>query len=48
MVVVVVVETAVAVTSVLVFIGILLLICLKSMQVHFLLLLPVDSGYFGD
>ena len=45
---VVVVVTAVTVTAVSGLIEVLLLICLKSMQVYFLLLLPVDSGYFGD
>ena len=45
---VVVVVTAVTVTAVLDLIEVLLLICLKSMQFYFLLLLPFDFGYFDD
>jgi hypothetical protein len=47
-VMVLVVVIAVTVTAVWVLIEILLLPCVKSMQVYFLLLFPVDSGYFGD
>ena len=43
-----VVVIAVTVTTRLVLIGILLTVWQKSMQVSFLLLLPVDGGSFGD
>ena len=44
----VVVVIKMTVMAVLVLIVVLLWICLKSMRVYFLLLLPVDGGYFGD